>query len=78
MRYFRASRLLDTLSIAHGDERFTKLINQLAKTDVLVDDWGLEKLTVGQRNDVLVLMVDRHGVRSTLITSQLPVKQWPV
>ena len=78
MRYFRASRLLDTLSIAHGDERFTKLINQLAKTDVLVDDWGLEKLTVGRRNDVLVLMEDRHGVRSTLITSQLPVKQWPV
>ena len=77
VRYFRTSRLLDALAIAHGDGRFTKLINQLAKTDVVVlDDWGLEKLTLGQRNDVLEFMEDRHGSRSTLITSQLPVKQW--
>ena len=43
VRYFRTSRLLENLSIAHGDGRFTKIINQLAKTDVLLlDDWGLE------------------------------------
>lgn len=77
VRYFRTSRLLESLSIAHGDGRFTKLINQLAKTDVLLlDDWGLEILTLGQRNDLLEIMEDRHGVKSTLITSQLPVTQW--
>lgn len=77
VRYFRASRLLDALAIAHGDGRFIKIINQLAKTDLLVlDDWGLEKLTLGQRNDVLELMEDRHGSRSTLITSQVPVSKW--
>lgn len=77
VRYFRASRLLETLAIAHGDGRFSKLINQLAKTDLLVlDDWGLEKLNLGQRNDVLEMLEDRHGSRSTLITSQLPIKQW--
>lgn len=77
VRYFRASRLLEQLSIAHGDGRFTKLVNQLAKTDLLVlDDWGLETLTLGQRNDVLELMEDRHGSRSTLITSQVPIQQW--
>lgn len=77
VRYFRTSRLLEMLSVAHGDGRFARLVNQLAKTDVLVlDDWGLEKLALGQRNDVLELMEDRHGNRSTLITSQLPVKQW--
>jgi len=77
VRYFRTSRMLETLSVAHGDGRFTRLVNQLAKTDVLVlDDWGLEKLALGQRNDILELMEDRHGARSTLITSQLPVKQW--
>lgn len=77
VRYFRTSRLLDALAIAHGDGRFAKFINQLAKTDVLVlDDWGLEKLSLGQRNDVLEFLEDRHGSRSTLITSQLPVKQW--
>jgi DNA replication protein DnaC len=77
VRYFRSSRLLDLLAIAHGDGRFTKIINQLAKTDLVVlDDWGLEKLNLGQRNDVLELMEDRHGSQSTLITSQVPIAQW--
>ena len=77
VRYFRSSRLLENLSIAHGDGRFSRLINQIAKTDLLVlDDWGLETLTLGQRNDVLELMEDRHGSRSTLITSQVPVQKW--
>jgi len=77
VRYFRTSRLLDALNIAHGDGRFAKLIAQLAKTDLLVlDDWGLEKMTLGQRNDLLEIMEDRHGLKSTLLTSQLPVTQW--
>jgi len=76
VRYFRTSRLLEALSIAHGDGRFSKLIQQLAKTDLLVlDDWGLEKMTLGQRNDLLEIMEDRHGSRSTLITSQPPINQ---
>ena len=77
VRYFRVSRLLEALTIAHGDGRFSKVIQQLAKTDLLVlDDWGLETLTLGQRNDLLEIMDDRHGLKSTLVTSQLPVKQW--
>ncbi len=42
----------------------------------MLDDWGLEKLSLGQRNDVLELMEDRHGSQSTLITSQVPIAQW--
>jgi DNA replication protein DnaC len=77
VRYYRASRLLEALSIAHGDGQFSKLVQQLAKTDLLVlDDWGLEKLTLGQRNDLLEIMEDRHGISSTLITSQVPINQW--
>ena len=77
VRYFRSSRLLENLAIAHGDGRFSKLVAQIAKTDLLIlDDWGLETLTLGQRNDVLELMEDRHAARSTLITSQVPVQKW--
>lgn len=77
VRYYRTSRLLEALSIAHGDGSFAKMVNQLAKTDLLVlDDWGLEKLSQGQRNDLLEIMEDRHGNRSTLITSQLPITEW--
>lgn len=77
VRYYRTSRLLEELSIAHGDGRFSKLIGQLAKTDLLLlDDWGLEVLSLGQRNDLLEIMEDRHGFKSTIITSQLPFTQW--
>ena len=77
VRYFRTSRLLEALNIAHGDGRFSKLIAQLAKTDLLIlDDWGLEKMNLGQRNDLLEIMEDRHGSKSTLMTSQLPIEKW--
>lgn len=77
VRYFRASRLFESLTIAHGDGSYLKWIQQLSRTDLLIiDDWGLEKLTPSQRNDWLEIMEDRHGIKSTLVTSQLPATQW--
>jgi hypothetical protein len=76
----RAKGLLQTRSDYRdpcGDRRFTQPIAQLAKTDLLIlDDGGLEKMTLSQRNDLLEIMEDRHGLKSTLITSQLPIMQW--
>lgn len=77
VRYFRSARLFADLTIAHGDGRYVRLIKQLAKVDLLIlDDWGLEKLSLGQRNDLLEIMEDRHGAKSILITAQLPIDQW--
>ena len=42
----------------------------------LLDDWGLEQLNLVQRNDLLEIMEDRHGLKSTLIAGQLPIDQW--
>jgi DNA replication protein DnaC len=75
VRYYRASRLFETLT--NGDGSYLKFINQLAKIDLLIiDDWGLEKLTQSQRNDLLEIMEDRHGNTSTLVTSQVPTTKW--
>ena len=75
--YLRLPRLFEQLSLAHGDGRFPKLMDAFAKTDLIVlDDWGLAKLTAEQRRDLLELLDDRHGSRSTLVTSQLPVDHW--
>ena len=42
-------------------------MNQLAKTDLLIlDDWGIPKMAAAQRNDLLELIEDRHGLRATL------------
>ena len=70
-------RLFEELVIAHGDGRYTKLLAQIAKTDVLVlDDWGLAVLADTARRDLLEIFDDRHGHRSTIITSQLPLEHW--
>ena len=77
VRYFRASRLFEMLTVAHGDGSFGKLLAQLAKTELLIiDDWGLDILTQQQRNDLLEVIEDRHGRGATLITSQLPSTHW--
>ncbi|MEX1669441.1 IS21-like element helper ATPase IstB [Zhongshania guokunii] len=77
VRYFRASRLFEMLTVAHGDGSFGKLLAQLAKTELLIiDDWGLDILTQQQRNDLLEVVEDRHGRGATLITSQLPSTHW--
>jgi len=77
VRYVRLPRLFETLRIAHGDGSYPRLMNQLAKTDViLLDDWGIQNITAAQRNDLMEVIEDRHGLRATLIASQLPVEHW--
>jgi DNA replication protein DnaC len=43
---------------------------------LILDDWGLERLTQDQRRDTLEIVEDRHHVKSLLITSQLPIPKW--
>lgn len=75
--YLRVPRLFEELVIAHGDGRYVKFIAQLAKVDVLLlDDWGLAVLTDSARRDLLEILDDRHGQRSTIVTSQLPLAHW--
>ena len=75
--YLRLPRLLQDLTIANGDRRYPKFINVLARTQLLIlDDWGLVKLTTEQRRDLLEILEDRHSARSTLATNQLPVEKW--
>ena len=40
------------------------------------DDWGLAPFTAENRHDLLEVLEDRHGLRSTVVTSQLPVDKW--
>jgi len=75
--YTRAARLFDELQVAHGDGSFARKLAQLAKLDLLViDDFAISPIGAGERNDLLEILDDRVGARSTLITSQLPVKAW--
>jgi DNA replication protein DnaC len=75
--YTRAARLFDELQVAHGDGSFARRLAHLAKLDLLVlDDFAISPMGAPERTDLLELLDDRVGTRSTLITSQLPVKAW--
>jgi len=61
----------------HGDSSFARRLAHLARLDLLViDDFAIAPMGAPERNDLLELVDDRIGPRSTLITSQLPVKAW--
>lgn len=75
--YIRLPRLFEELRLAKADGRYGKLMLDYAKTNLLVlDDWGLTPMTDPQRRDLLELMEDRYGRKSTIVTSQLPVTSW--
>jgi DNA replication protein DnaC len=77
VRYLRLPRLFEQLRIAHGDGSYARLMTQLLRTDLLIlDDWGMQKVTAAQRQDLMEVIEDRHGRRSTLIASQLPTEHW--
>ena len=47
--YTKASRLLQELVVAKGDGRYLRMLDALAKTEVLIlDDWGLEPPSADQ------------------------------
>lgn len=75
--YLRASRMHDELAVARLDGRFGRLTASWARIDVLViDDFLLRPLTADQAADTLEVIEDRAGLRSTIITSQLPIALW--
>ena len=75
--YQRVPRLFEDLALGRGDGRHPRLLKSLGRADLLIlDDWGLEPLDAGARHDLLEILEERYGRRSTMITSQLPVDRW--
>ena len=75
--YLRVPRLFRALAIARGDGSYEKLLRSYARTDLLIlDDWGLAPIGAPERRDLLEILEDRYGSRSTIVTSQLPVDSW--
>jgi DNA replication protein DnaC len=76
-RYTRVPRLVEELGVARADGSYLKVLEKLARVDLLVlDDWALCRLEGQATQDILEVVDDRCGVRSTLVTSQYPVSQW--
>jgi DNA replication protein DnaC len=75
--YRRAPRLYQELALARADGTYARLLSRFARTDVLViDDWALAPLTAEQRGDLLEIVEDRYGNRSTIFASQLDANRY--
>ena len=75
--YQRVPRLFTDLALARGDGRHLRLLRALGRADLLIlDDWGLEPIDAAARHDLLEILEDRYGRRSTIVTSQVPVDRW--
>lgn len=75
--YANTTRLFAQLKMAKADGSSIKELMKIEKQDLLIlDDFGIQPLDQQARSSLLDIIEDRHGKRSTIITAQLPVKQW--
>ena len=75
--YYNLQKLFIRTKMARLDGSIYKFFEKTAKTDLLIiDDFGLAHFDRQQRLDMMEMIEDRHGKKSTIIASQLPVTNW--
>jgi DNA replication protein DnaC len=75
--HFRVPRLFGELAVARADGSYGRKLLGIARTDLLLlDDWGVGSFTDEQRRDMLEILDDRYGRRSTLVAAQVPMEKW--
>jgi DNA replication protein DnaC len=75
--YMNITKLFAKLKMMKADGSYLREISRIEKQDLLIlDDFGLQPLDNHNRAAMMELIEDRHGRRSTIITSQLPVQDW--
>jgi DNA replication protein DnaC len=75
--YKRSPRLFQEISIARADGTYPKLMNKISKAKVLlIDDFCITPIKESERKDLLEVIEDRQGLSSTIISTQIPMKNW--
>jgi DNA replication protein DnaC len=75
--YARMPRLMQQIAVARGDGSYARILDRLAKLELLaIDDWLLAPLRDAERRDLVEVIEDRSERASTIIASQLLVKDW--
>lgn len=75
--YIRLPRLMLDINISKTDGSYNKLMSKYKNLDLLIlDDFGLAKMTAAETRDFLELIEDRNTIKSCIIVSQLPISNW--
>lgn len=75
--YEHSTKLFSRLKMAKADGSYLKELVKMEKQHLLIiDDFGMQPLDAQSRAILMEIIEDRHGKRSTLFTSQVPVSKW--
>ena len=75
--YYNMNKLFTLLKMSKADNSYLKLLETIAKKDLLIlDDFGIQPFDASTCLMLLEIIEDRHGKKSTIIASQIPVKNW--
>lgn len=75
--YVNTARLMGQLKMAKAKGSILQELKKIERTDLLImDDFGMQPFDAGARMNLMDIIEDRYGKKSTLITSQVPVKEW--
>lgn len=75
--YYNTQKLFTKLAMSKADGTYVKELSKIEKKDLIIlDDFGLQTLNKDRRMELLEIIEDRHGRKSTIICAQLPVNKW--
>ena len=73
----RASTMFKRLLQSRADNSYERELTKLIGPDLLIiDDFGLQRLTGDQSGDFYEVVVERYGKASTVITSNRDLQEW--
>lgn len=75
--YSNTAKLMSNLKIVKIKGSILAELKRIERCDLLIlDDFGMQSFDSQSRGILMDIIEDRHSKRSTMITSQLPVKGW--
>ena len=75
--YANTARLMGQLKMAKAKGTILQELKKIERADLLVlDDFGIQPFDARGRMNLMDIVEDRYGKKSTLITSRVPVKDW--
>ena len=77
VKFIKLPTFLEEIQLSHKTGNFIKTLQTLLQFDILIlDDLGITSIDKLQLHDLFNIIDERYKTKSTIITSQLPIKEW--
>jgi DNA replication protein DnaC len=75
--YASSGKLMSHLKLVKAKGTILAELKRIERADLLIlDDFGMHAFDAASRGIMLDIIEDRHGKRSTIVASQIPVSDW--